>query len=56
VVQAAAARPAGRRPTPYRMPADADGGLFFGYSNLTERAIPEGIGIFAAVIDEVRSA
>ena len=36
-------------------PAGGPGGLIFGYSTLSERAITEGIGVLAEVIDEVRS-
>jgi GntR family transcriptional regulator/MocR family aminotransferase len=42
--------------TPNRISAEGAGGLIFGYSNLSERAVTEGVAILAAVIDEVRSA
>jgi GntR family transcriptional regulator/MocR family aminotransferase len=56
VVRAAAAR--GVRiagVAPNRISAPGDGGLIFGYSNLSERAIAEGVEIIAAAINEVRA-
>ncbi|MGH3382625.1 MAG: PLP-dependent aminotransferase family protein [Actinoallomurus sp.] len=40
---------------PYRMSAGGRGGLIFGYATLSERTIAEGIGVLAAVVEEVRS-
>jgi GntR family transcriptional regulator / MocR family aminotransferase len=39
---------------PYRLAPGGDGGLIFGYATLSERAIADGVGILADVIDEVR--
>jgi GntR family transcriptional regulator/MocR family aminotransferase len=56
VVEAAARRGLGVYGVgPYRMSSVGPGGLIFGYSTLSERTIAEGIGILAAVIEEVRS-
>jgi GntR family transcriptional regulator/MocR family aminotransferase len=40
---------------PYRIAGPGPGGLIFGYATLGERTIAEGIGLLAAVIEEVRS-
>ncbi len=40
---------------PYRLARTGPGGLIFGYATLGERTIDEGIGLLAAVLDEVRS-
>jgi GntR family transcriptional regulator/MocR family aminotransferase len=40
---------------PYRIARTGPGGLIFGYATLGERTIEEGIGLLAAVLEEVRS-
>jgi GntR family transcriptional regulator/MocR family aminotransferase len=40
---------------PYRLAPGGDGGLIFGYATLSERAIADGVGILADVIEEVRT-
>jgi GntR family transcriptional regulator/MocR family aminotransferase len=40
---------------PYRIARPGPGGLIFGYATLGERTIAEGIGLLAAVVEEVRS-
>jgi GntR family transcriptional regulator/MocR family aminotransferase len=40
--------------TPYRLAASSPGGLIFGYSNLSERAIADGIARLARAIASVR--
>ncbi len=41
--------------TPYRLDSTGPGGLIFGYSSLTERAVVAGIGLVAGAVAEVRS-
>jgi GntR family transcriptional regulator/MocR family aminotransferase len=55
VVEAAARRGVGVNGVrPYRLSDGGDGGLIFGYSDLGERAITEGIGIVGDVIAALR--
>jgi GntR family transcriptional regulator / MocR family aminotransferase len=41
--------------SPYRL-TPGDGGLIFGYSTITERAIDQGVGLLADAIAELRAA
>jgi GntR family transcriptional regulator/MocR family aminotransferase len=55
VVRAAAARGLGvYGVTPYRLTSQGPGGLIFGYANLSERTVVEGVALLAGVLDEQR--
>jgi GntR family transcriptional regulator/MocR family aminotransferase len=54
-VRAAAARGLGvYGVTPYRLATEGPGGLIFGYANLSERTVVEGVALLAGVLDEQR--